>query len=258
MSARAGTAALHGVNAVTMYQTLLAMAAAVGLLATAMAAPAQAVSIQDFFNADKGFSSDVRQGAERLALTTEAYRSLRTGQVDRAACIDEELIPKSATDASGFAGLQTDLLLARDKTQSVEGYILKAVDISCPASNAPNALPRSFESPSASAPKVVFQPTRVRDFYAEFPQALDKVRVLSVAFSTQALRTARAGYPSRGQCIRDKLVASRTPNDDSFIIPPEFQKAAGGLANAENVEELVNDSITLNCGAEGSTQPPEK
>ncbi len=142
----------QGVNTVTLRRTLLASTAGVGLLATAMAVPAQAVSIQDFFNSDKGFSSDVRQGAERLALATEAYRSLRIGQVDRAACIDEELIPKSATDASGFDGLQADLLLAKDKTQSAEGYILKAVDISCPDNN-------NVAQISASAPKAEFQPT---------------------------------------------------------------------------------------------------
>jgi hypothetical protein len=227
-----------------MKKMFTSLVAGLGLLATIMAMPAQSVSIQDFFNPDKGFTSDVRQNAERLALTTEAYRNLKAGRVTQAACIDEELTSETNLGAPGLGGLQAHLLEARDRTESVEGYILKALDISCPANN-------KVAQVSASAPKAVFQPTPVREFFAKFPQGLDKIRALNLAFSTQALRTARAGFSSRGQCITTKLVVSRTANDDGFGTPPtEFQNAAKGLANAESVEKLIIDSIATNCGEE--------
>ncbi len=140
---------------------------------TALAAPAHAISIEDFFDPLKGFSSDVRHGAERTALTTEAYRNLKAGHAARAACIEEELIPKGRWDASGFDGLQAHLVEARDsgdKRLSVEDLIINAENVACPVEN-----PEQY-------PSRVFSATSVREFYAKFPTGSDKVQISEHCF----------------------------------------------------------------------------
>jgi hypothetical protein len=118
-------------------------------------------------------SSILSSPSERIGKAGRNFRGDAHG-IYRATCIYEEFISGGIVGVTGLDSLQGYLVVVRDsankKTQSVEGSILKTVDISCPASEEPDPL---------SAGKAIFQPTPVRAFYAEFPKAVDKVQILS-------------------------------------------------------------------------------
>jgi hypothetical protein len=81
------------------------------------------------------------------------------------------------------------------------------------------------------------------------------VLILSVSFKTQSLRSKRASYGERAQCIADNFEVTWAKNGD-YIVPRAFQNAAKGLASAESVEKQIIEAIISNCGSERSTTKP--
>lgn len=125
------------------------LAAGAGLLAAiANTSPAQALSIQQF----NAFPNDASYGALRFALTTEAYRNSRNGNISFANCIDQNLIPVPA-----LTRLKDNIKASNaSETENVESYILGSVRSVCAASDA--------EQIAAPASQETFKPTPVQVF----------------------------------------------------------------------------------------------
>jgi hypothetical protein len=227
----------------------LSMAAWAGFVAIATAAPAHAISIQDFFN-DAVISPQVRRAAVILSLSTEEFRNAQAGiNIPRIFCIEETFIhdtrDHTGDDPIGLVGLIGRLSEAKDKSADVEGYIVRSIEAFCP--------PSSEKSVPLKVPI-----TSITFFYKLIPNNADKVIVLNFVLATQEVRVHRAGDKARAQCIDGLLVKIV---DNRRVIPDAFRKdimekfAVINAANAaasinDSLENILMDAIINNCGHE--------
>jgi hypothetical protein len=225
---------------------LKSFAAGLGFAAMAIAAPAQAISIQDLSN--KGvITLKTHAAALVLSLSTEVFRSAQDRLAARAECIEKNFLPMH--DASGFDAVLENIDRARDKTAEVGSYIERNIDGICSSGG-------GAQVPTSHA--MEHETTSVQGFVAIVaPNNEDKVIILDVAISTQAERVKRAGNEARGQCIG----SLQTEVVDSRPVPPFpapfkqdiMQKLAAAYASGDSrasVESILEDAIIQHCGPE--------
>jgi hypothetical protein len=224
----------------------LAISAWASLVAMALTAPAQVISIQDFFN-DAIISPQARRFAVILSFSTEEFRYAQAGvNIPRIACIEENFIhdtrANKGDDPPGFNGLIDRLREAKNKSADVEGYIVRSIEAFCPG-NGKNFVP------------VKVPTTDIHFFYKLIPDNVDKVIILNFVLATQGARVYRAGDEARAQCIDGLLVKTA---DSGQVIPDAFRqdimrKLAVANASASDIgsmEGVLIDAITKNCGHE--------
>jgi hypothetical protein len=218
--------------------------AGAGLVAIALAAPAQARSIQGFFNT---VSVHAQPRALRMALTTETFRNQQAGNTSFVACMARELIPVGKEGGPRFDLMDAEISGSKEKAkESVESYVLGAIESFCPSKGVGHTLPG--EKPAT------FNPTAVETFFAELPVGADKFDVLSLALSTQALRVINSGDQTRGLCIMDNLVEKKI--DGETHLPAGLTNLAKTLGQAmrnsptDPAEGQIIEAIISTCGAE--------
>jgi hypothetical protein len=228
--------------------TLKALVVGVGLIAAfAAAVPAQALSIQSFYNT---LSADARPEALALTLSTEAFRNMKAGHTAFANCMEEDVLIKADRDTPGAAYLVRSMRDSNNKdNETVEEKILASINRFC----------GSGAVGTVSATRPVFQPMPVRTFFGRVPNTIDRVDALRLALSTQALRVMNAGDEPRGQCIMDNLVKTTTTPEDRTVYSQGFKSLAQALAVAgnsviESVEEKIMGAIVSQCGDEKPTK----
>jgi hypothetical protein len=246
---------LHDENE-TMTTVFHSMAAGIGLGAMASAGPVQAYSVQSFFDENhETISENAQAGGLLLAFSTEAYRSQQAGNPARAACIVQALIPRGWEGAPYFDRMMDEMRESHNKAkESVESYVVGAIESYCPVSGAAKFDP----SPFGISPSLRLEPTSVKTFYDRFKSGQDKFDALSLAISTQALRVMNAGNEARGQCILDNLTIGRVNGEQ--VLPFGLQTLARKLGKLrdsfDSVEGNLMEAIVLNCGAEEDKTRP--
>jgi hypothetical protein len=231
------------------------LAAGVSLVVTfAAAVPAQALPIQSFFN---DMTEDAQSEAVHLALTTEAYRKAKAGDTAFANCMEEDVISRDGRNVPGFAYLVRSLRDSKNKkTETVEEAVLATISRFCGPS------PVETVSPSP----LIFLLTPGKFFFANVPNTLDRIDVLRLALSTQALRVMNAGDEPRGQCIMNNLVKTTATPEGRTVYSQGLKGLAQALAVAakfhdtESVEERsvegkVMGAIVSQCGQEQELTP---
>lgn len=154
-----------------MRSSAVEVAVGTGLVAMALVAPAQASSIQVFFNT---VSPHAQPNAVRMALTTETFRNDKAGNTPFVACMVKELIPVGKEGGPRFELLAAKIRDSRNKAdESVESYVLGAIEFFCPSKDIGQVAPVSEPA--------TFNPTAVGTFFAELPEGADKFDVLSLA-----------------------------------------------------------------------------
>ena len=203
------------------------------------AAPAAALSIQEF----NAFSDNARFGSLRLALSTEAYRNIRDGNIEAANCIARNFVGTTTNEAFGFNYLHENIAKGKE-TENVESYILGSIQAVCPSGG----------GKQGSAPMAVegFNPSPVSGFFAKLVNDEERIDALRLALSTQALREENADNKQRAQCIMDKIVGKSE-------LPKGFAELARQLGQARNsgtanVESYIIGAKLAYCGEEKSTK----
>jgi hypothetical protein len=215
---------------------LLLLTASAGLCPSM---PARALSIQEYLNS---FSDNVQYGSLRFAMTTEAYRNIRDGNIAKANCINRNFVPATDTRAFGFATLKENMRASKAKgVENVESYILSIVDTICGNAN----------GDKRTEVVETFTPSPVWGLFQVLENDEDRINVLRLALSTQALRNANAGQPDYAQCIMSNLV--RIPSQDKESLPAGFVELTKQLAKSRssrtaNVESNIIGAIVFYCG----------
>ena len=212
-----------------------------------MVASAQATTVQTFL-AEVG--GQAQAAALSIALTTEALRSVKVGDSQKAACISDNLITRADYNAPGFGLLVKSLDQSKDPSaEPVEVYIVSALSQFCK-----NSSP-SQHSNSEAVPKSAFMP--INAFFSLFPNTKDKVDIVSLAMSTQALRATAAGNMDYGKCIMSNLVIG--PDRKTPAGFREFARQLSADKTATTfIEQAIGDAITANCGDEPNVLPRNK
>jgi hypothetical protein len=199
-----------------------------------ISASARALSIQEF----NTFSRNASYGALRFALTTETYRNIRAGNIAVANCIERNFVPTGAHDAFAFACVEQNIKASKaPETESVESYILGSLKYICGSENIDQGkTPDKVED---------FEPSPVWGFFQVLVNDEEKIDVLRLALSTQALREINQGNAQRAQCIMNNLVGkSELPKGFSALARQLFQ----GRESSAAVESYIIGAIISYCG----------
>jgi hypothetical protein len=222
-----------------------------GFVVLAAANAAHAVSIQDWLN-DAVISSKpedgdkVRSAGVVLSISTEALRSLWVGLITRSECIEDNFFGK---DAPGADALYSHMFGAKNKNSSVEGYIMRAIEIYCPSGATQGPATRHRMKAG----------TFVEDFYEKVvPDNYDKITVLNMALVTQAEIIKSAGDEVRERCV-DGLTVKITNERPNIPMPFKtdiMQELSKAILESKRehsdatfiVEAILLKAIIKNCG----------
>ncbi|MGB3540071.1 MAG: hypothetical protein WBA42_18105 [Mesorhizobium sp.] len=213
--------------------TVASLALAVGISA---AAPANAVSVQNYNNYDRMTQS----ASVIISVKNEVYRNLLLGQTAQASCINDNFLPRDNV-TNGFDDILEDSAAAPNPaTQSMESFIVRDIKEKCGSNTAQNT----------GTSTLIPQFTPLNEFFKLVPDLLSEARIINMALGTQALRAKNAGNEAYSQCILNKLVLPKDATTPPDAFSELFSQLVAHKTATAPLEQILAGAVMKNCGVE--------